>query len=282
MAPGTSASAPLRSQPGKLRAWLKSLDLQSGGHAPDSTYCVMEAAAYVAGEPWSDAPKCVSTAITAFLVSWNDNLPDDQRDILKPLIPVVLDTRTGAADEKRRAWMATDWLARTFAPAWLDLAAEKSGSAAVATTLRGHAKALRALEELTADGVARAALPLIEAARKDVEAAWSAARSAAWSAAWSAAESAAESAAWSAAESAAESAAWSAARSAAESAARSAARSAAESAARSAAESAAWSAAWSAARSAARSAADEALAPTVKKLQVSAVDLVKRMAAVGR
>ena len=54
-------------------------------------------------------------------------------------------------------------------------------------------------------------------------AAWSAARSAAWSAAWSAAESAARSAAWSAA--------WSAARSAAESAAWSAARSAAGSAA---------------------------------------------------
>jgi hypothetical protein len=90
-----------------------------------------------------------------------------------------------------------------------------------------------------------AAWSAAESTRSARSAAWSAARSAAWSAAWSAARSAAWSAAWSAARSAA----WSAARSAARSAAWSAAWSAAESA-RSAARSAAWSAARSAAWSA--------------------------------
>jgi len=113
-----------------------------------------------------------------------------------------------------------------------------------------HADTLAAFPEITSFEKTPSIRPALEAAQKDAEAAWSAARSAAWSAA----------------ESAAESAAWSAARSAAESAARSAA----------------WSAAWSAAESAARSAADEALAPTVKKLQASAIELVERMAAVGR
>ena len=34
----------------------------------------------------------------------------------------VLGTATTPEAEERRAWMATDWLTRTFAPAWLDLA----------------------------------------------------------------------------------------------------------------------------------------------------------------
>ena len=230
-------------------AELDAIRLDSGGHDRfKDGHCVMEVVAYVAGEPHSDRPRCTSPAIAAFLRSWNDALDDADRQMLRFLVPVVIGTATGAADELRRAWMATDWLARTFAPAWLRLAG-----------LGEHAAALEALPELSTDELATAAMGVIEAAG-------SAARSAARSAAGSAAGSAARSAAWSAA--------WSAAGSAAGSAAESAAWSAARSAAGSAARSAAWSAAGSAAGS--------ALAPTVEALQASAVELVLRMAAVGR
>jgi hypothetical protein len=220
--------------------------LLKGAHTPDSQYCVLELVAYVAVEKWSDHPRCVSPAIGDLLRTWNDALDDDTRQLLKPLIPLVIGTRTTAADETRRAWLATDWLVRIFAPAWLDLAG-----------LAADAAALRALPDLTTDELATAALPVIEGVRQRANAAYSAARSAAGSAAGSAAYSAAGSAAGSAAYSAAGSAAYSAAGSAA--------------------RSAAWSAARSAAESAARSAAESALAPTVHALQSSAVTLVLTM-----
>jgi hypothetical protein len=279
---------------------LNGITLDEGGHQPnDGAYCVMELAAYLAHEPWSDHPACVSPAIAAFLRSWNDTVDNDFRQKLKPYALRVIGTATNAGDEQTRAWMATDWLVRTMTPAWLDLAG-----------LTAQAAELRALQPLTSDEIAIGVQDLLERVQRDADAAWSAARSAArsaaWSAAWSAARSAAESAAWSAARSAAWSAAWSAARSAAESAARSAAESAAWSAARSAAWSAAWSAAesaaesaawsaarsaawsaaesaaWSAAESAARSAAVERFAPTVTTLQASAFELLDRMIEVGK
>jgi len=76
--------------------WLDALTLAKGGHQETTdAYCVMEAVAYVSGEPWSDAPRCECPVITAFLINWNDSLPDNAtRDrLLKPLIPLVVDTR---------------------------------------------------------------------------------------------------------------------------------------------------------------------------------------------
>ena len=87
------------SQPACSQTWMESqmeviqerlvgiASLGKGSHSPtDGEMCVMEAVAYVAGEPWSDAPKCACPVITAFLVSWNDSLPSDaERDrLLKP------------------------------------------------------------------------------------------------------------------------------------------------------------------------------------------------------
>ena len=232
--------------------------LDKGAHTSDAgAMCAMEAAAYVAGEPWSDHPQCVSPVIAAFLRSWNDGLPDEDRTrLLLPLIPDTIGTATTTADEATRAWMATDWVVRVHAPAWLRLAG-----------LTEHAQSLESCARIADAVTARAEQPKIDAAES---AAWSAARSAAGSAA----ESAARSAAWSAAVSAAQSAAWSAAESAAQSVA--------ESVAESVAQSAAWSAAKSAAWSAAKSAAGDVLAPTVATLQASACELVRAMCAVGR
>ncbi len=227
--------------------------------------CIMEAAAYVAGEPWSDHPQCVCPIIGAFLRSWNDALPSDERDpLLRSLIPAVIGTRGSKALEQRRATMAADWLVRSHTPAWLRLAG-----------LNAQAKALEMLPEITDFARCPSLMPALNAARTDADAAWAAAgdaaRAAARNAAWAAAGDAAEDAARAAARNAAWAAAGDAAWAAAEDAARAAAWAGARDAAGDAAGDAAWAAAWAGAR--------DALKPTREALQQSALALVHRMIA---
>jgi hypothetical protein len=247
--------------------------LSEGSHDDiERGMCVMEAVSYVAGEPWSDAPRCACPVVTAFLIAWNDALPDNEtRDrLLKPLIPQIVGTRSTPAVEQRRATMAADWLIRAHTPAWLRLA-----------KLESQAAALEALPEITDFAQCPSLMPTLEAVRKDSAAAWDAAwaatwdaaRAAAWDAAWDAAWAAARDAARAAARDAAWAATWDAARAAAWDAAWAAARDAARAAARDAAR----AATWDAARAAARDAAWAALKPTTEHLQASALELVRRM-----
>jgi len=246
--------------------------LKSGAHSPDSTFCVMEAVAYVAGEKWSDNPKCACPVIAAFLRSWNDSLPSDaERDrLLKSLIPRLVNTRSTEEIELKRSLMAVDWLIRVHAPTWLRLAG-----------LTKQAESLERLPEITAMKQFPSLEGPIEAVRQDAYAVWAAAGAAAWDAAGAAAWDAARAAAWAAAWAAARAAAGAAARAAAGAAAGAAAWDAAWAAARDAARDAAGAAAWAAARDAAWAAAGAAaeakLAPTMKHLQDSALELVNRM-----
>jgi len=222
---------------------IRTLSLSSGSHEDfEKGMCVMEAAAYVAGEPWSDHPRCACRVITSFMIGWNDRLPSDaERDrLLKPLIPDIIDTKSTPAIEERRSYMALDWLIRVYTPRWLDLV----------PSLAPHAKAVRDLEEI-------ADLAGASAAGASVVAARAAARAVAGDAARAAGDAAR----------AAGDAAWAAARAAAWAAAGDAAWAAAGDAARAAAGDAAWVAAW------------DAFKPTTKWLQVSALDLVNRMIA---
>ena len=288
---------------------LDTLVLESGGHSDTKdAFCVMEAVAYFNHEPWSDHPECASPVITAFLVHWNDSLNDEDRQRLKRFIPMVVGTRTTPEDEEVRAWLATDWLVRTFTPVWLDRAG-----------LTEDAAAMRKLEALTSTELAQQAQPIIDAARKKSAAArdasWAAARDASWAAARDAARDAAGDAAGDAARDAARDAAGAAARDAAGAAARDAAWAAAGAAAGDAAGAAAWdaagdaagAAAWDAAWAAAWAAAwdaaskkkgyvtqydaaykaartllDEAFADTITELQQSAEELLERMIAVRK
>jgi len=222
-------------------AKLQSLSLRVGSHDPDSTFCVMEAVAFVAGEEWSDHPACACPVISAFLRSWNDGLPTDaDRDrLLKALIPKLVGTKNEKL-EQRRSLMCADWLIRKHTPAWLRLAG-----------LTKQAGSLEALPEITAMAQYPSLRGPLEAVRADANAA----RDAAWAAARDAAWDAARDAAWDAARAAAWDAAWDAA----------------GDAARDAAWDAAWAAAWAAAR--------DKLKPTVEMLQQSALELVEKMIA---
>ena len=115
-------------------------NLAAGAHDPNGEWCVMEAAAFVAGEVWSDSPECVCPVIAAFLRDWNDGLPDDasRNRLLLPLIPRIINSRSPAAVAKRRSLLCLDWLIRVHTPAWLSLA-----------KLTDDAESLRALPEIT-------------------------------------------------------------------------------------------------------------------------------------
>ncbi len=258
-------------------------NLSQGAHLdPRDGHCALEAAAYVAREPHSDHPECVSPTISDFLRTWNDTLPSDEERnrLLIPLIPEIIGTGGTLTHERQRREMVLNWALREYTPAWLRLAGLISHADAVSAlpswaNLSAARAAARAAAWAAAGDAARAAA---RAAARD--AAGAAARAAAWDAAGDAAGAAAGAAAWAAAGDAAGDAAWAAAGAAAWAAAWDAAWAAARAAARDTAGAAAWAAARDAARAAARAAAGDALAPTVLQLQESALRLVRRMVAV--
>jgi hypothetical protein len=258
-------------------ALVEGLALKSGAHdepesETDLAACVMEAVAFVAGEPWSDHPRCACPVIGDFLRSWNDSIPDEDNRtrLLGPLIPRLVGSKSTPVIELRRSYLALDWLVRVQTPAWLELAG-----------LKDHADLCRRLGELRDEASCELATETVRGAACAANAAWDAARAAAWDAAWAAAWAAA----WDAARAAARAAAWAAAGDAARDAAWAAAWDAILAAARDAAWVAAWAAAWAAARDAAWAAAGAAavdrLRPTVEQLQTSALELVDRMLALG-
>ena len=111
---------------------IQSLVLQKGAHDnPEQGMCIMEAVAFVAGEPHTDSPICASPTIASFLRSWNDSLPDDKRQQLKPYIKRLVGSRGSEEIELARCWMASDWLNCEVAPAFLELAGKVEEAAAL-------------------------------------------------------------------------------------------------------------------------------------------------------
>lgn len=95
--------------------------LAQGAHEPDEGIaCMMEAASFLAGEPWSDTPLCVAESITTMGRRLNDAMPDHLRDpLLRPLVPLVVGTAATPQAELRRAYIAVDYAVREAVPAVL-------------------------------------------------------------------------------------------------------------------------------------------------------------------
>jgi hypothetical protein len=235
-------------------ALLDTITLRSGAHDNfDAGACAMEAAAWIAGEPHSDHPKCVDPVIAAFMRTWNDGIVDDETRtrLLLPLVPLTIGTADGPELQDRRAFAAADWAVRVFTPVWLRLI----------PALVGHADTLAGLDKLDTIDAFKEARGPVNAARESADAAWDTAGDAARDAAGGAAGDAA----WDAAGGAAGDAAWAAA------------RAAAGGAAGAAAGDAAWDTARGAARAAAGAAAGDVLDGTVAELQASAARLVREL-----
>lgn len=96
---------------------IQTLSLKHGSHEPDSQFCVMEAVAFVAGEPWTDHPTCACPIISEFMRTWNDRLSSDKdRDrLLKQFVPRLVGTRNPAVEVKR-VIMIGDWTVRNVLP----------------------------------------------------------------------------------------------------------------------------------------------------------------------
>lgn len=268
---------------------LETLHLERGDHKSlEEGVCLLEAIAYIAGEPWSDAPQCVSPVIAAFLRNYNDSVSDEKRQELKQYIPRLIGTRGSNALEERRAIMAGDWLVRTHTPAWLRLIG-----------LTADALALASFPEITSMAQLLSIKFLLETARKNAAAARAAAEpptgTAGWDAVWAVT--------WSAAAASARNATSAAAGNAASAATEVVAEVVAGSLATwndswdvswdvswDTSWDASWTAAWSGVRDAARAstkdaamaAAGAALQPTVDALQASVPDLIERMISADR
>ncbi|HXD63381.1 MAG TPA: hypothetical protein VNV17_02130 [Solirubrobacteraceae bacterium] len=226
--------------------------------------CAMEWVSYLAGEPHSDQPICVSPVLRAMCIALNDGLEQQPRQRLRPYLTRTIGTSQDGLDTQR-GWMAMDWLARVYTPAWLRLAG-----------------LTHAAERLEADAVIHgpddlaAALDLLEVARRETRAARAHAFGSPLPTGWAAALAAGvagREAAWACAGAAA----WAAARIGIGDIAGDRARAAARAAAGDAAAIAVRHSRASACHAGARAAAHAALEPTLERLAASALTLLDRM-----
>ena len=134
--------------------------LAYGTHATaDDGRCAMEWVSHLAGEPHSDEPACVSPVLRALCIALNDGLGDVPRQRLRPYLARTIGTAGDGLDEAR-AWMAMDWLVRTYTPAWLALA-----------SIDAPARTLSRLAPIVDDRSLHAALAALGDARRAARAA---------------------------------------------------------------------------------------------------------------
>ena len=97
----------------------------SGSHTSrDSGICVMELAAWIAGEPHTDTPECVCPTITRILTAWNDAITDgrERQALLNHLIPTVIGTQQGDEVAMTRHYAALNRTVTYHMPVWLRVA----------------------------------------------------------------------------------------------------------------------------------------------------------------
>ena len=100
--------------------------------------CFMEMASYLAGERWSDHPRCTHSLLAALARLVNDNTPDADRQQLAPMIPSVI-----GLDSDDPRWDVV--IARRAAAAALPIASE-SRQRALAVGLLTCARLLAQLD----------------------------------------------------------------------------------------------------------------------------------------
>lgn len=106
-----------------LRELPSGFALEYGAHDTfDQGACLLEAVAYIAGEEHSDAPKCASQVLADFGRSLNDHLGDEDRQLLIPLVPLLVGTASTYEHDRRRARVLADAALRGVIPLALEVA----------------------------------------------------------------------------------------------------------------------------------------------------------------
>ncbi|GAC1603190.1 MAG: hypothetical protein NVS3B21_31630 [Acidimicrobiales bacterium] len=96
--------------------------LSSGSHTRrEDGMCALEWVSYLAGEPHSDSPVCVSPILTRYCIRLNDRLGDEDRQKLRPYLARTIGTRDDGMDEQR-VQMCREFLVRYALPSHLDRA----------------------------------------------------------------------------------------------------------------------------------------------------------------
>ena len=157
---------------------LSNLKLLNGSHENrDRGVCLMEAVAWVAGEPHSDRPACTCPALGVFARRLNDAYwpgGDPQRtEILRPLIPLLVGTVSTHEVYRRRGHFFADRAVRELTPMALDSWAdrrERWGRHEAAALLREVALKLRAVPEIVDEASARAAYGIARGLREGLRA----------------------------------------------------------------------------------------------------------------
>ncbi|MCX5231446.1 hypothetical protein [Streptomyces sp. NBC_00233] len=118
-----------------------------------------EAVARFADEPHTAEPVCMSPVLAEYGRWLSYELPDEARQSLIPLIPLMPGTAADGLDEARK-FLALDWLVRVYAPMWLDLAHPLSDA-----ELSESAAELRSLQSITRSLDFRVTGPVLDTAR---------------------------------------------------------------------------------------------------------------------
>jgi len=148
--------------------------LKTGSHKPGGRdFCAMEFLAKVAGEPWTDNPKCVNRVLAAYCRRLNDSeWPSDEArtETMLPLLAAVFGTSHLKIDVKRIA----EQTIRLIVPEAMEAAAKVNPK---------HADKLRAAGKRCADeGTKESAQAARKAGRDAADAAYDAAAYAAYAA----------------------------------------------------------------------------------------------------
>lgn len=97
-----------------------SIVIDAGTHPRRGTHLtILELVAWMAGEDHTDEPASVSPVLRSFVRNLAAGSDDDRRQALMPIAGRLVGTDGSGDDERRRAWLLTDWLVRVHAPRWL-------------------------------------------------------------------------------------------------------------------------------------------------------------------
>lgn len=100
---------------------LKTIYLSFGAHTTrEDGMCLMEAVAFLAGEPHSDRPECACPVIGRIARTLNDSCNDDERQsIIGALQWRIVGTKSTPEIERQRAMMAIAMMGNKLSNSWL-------------------------------------------------------------------------------------------------------------------------------------------------------------------
>lgn len=138
---------------------LDAIVLEGAPHSRRGTrLTLLELASWLDHEHHTDSPARVAPVLATYARWLAAGLDDDARQALKPSASLLLGTASNdPADEHSRRWIATEWLVKVQAPAWLRAAGLSEAAERLATVghLSDDGELVRAVDVLgTAIGIA--------------------------------------------------------------------------------------------------------------------------------